>query len=100
MALIPLRDNCYGSVIQSKGNPNSLIINPYPKKIQYIFQVEAVGPDCREINEGDVAVVKEGGAVVTVYDTDTTASRQLFLINEKEILAVLRNEEDATATAG
>lgn len=62
------------------------------KKLHYMATVTAVGPDCKELRIGDIAVLPpSGGTMVTIVDEETNEPRRVFAISESVVLARWRD---------
>lgn len=84
-----------GEVIEEMAmRQTGMLIDPFPRKVPYIMKVTAIGPACKELQVGDIAILPSGGgATVRVIDEDTGEEDKVFLIREEDVLGFWREEE-------
>ena len=59
-----------------------------PKKQPHQVTVEAVGPDVREMEVGDIAFLPHGGGtMITVHNESDGTFKHVFVISESAVLA-------------
>lgn len=64
------------------------------KNAHYQALVTAVGPECVELECGDIAVLPPfGGTMLTVVDEETGGYQRVFAIRERDVLARFRGDE-------
>lgn len=74
------------------GGARTLTAALAPEKVPYQVIVTAVGPDCKEVQIGDLAILpKGGGTMVTI--TEGNIPKRVYMIAESKILCVLRDDE-------
>ena len=57
-------------------------------KLHFMVTVTAAGPDCKELEVGDTAVLPpQSGTMVTIIDEVTNEPRRVFAISERVVLA-------------
>lgn len=61
------------------------------KNLHYMAEITAVGPDCRELAVGDIAILPPyGGSMVTIINENNEPER-VFAISESAVLARWRD---------
>lgn len=64
-------------------------LEPEPKLFQ--IKVIATGPDCIELEKGDIAILKARvGSMITVVNVKTREPRRVFCVSEDDVLARFR----------
>jgi hypothetical protein len=63
------------------------------KPVNFLVSVTNVGPDCRELQVGDTAILPYGGGtMVTVINEETNEPMRIFAISERVVLARWRED--------
>lgn len=90
MKLLPLNDTVFGEPLV-RDAPSKILFTP-AQKLDNSFRVIAVGPDCKELQVGDVGLVESlSGTMVSIYDENDELHRY-YLIREANVLAVYKEE--------
>lgn len=81
-----------GKVV-SPGGSRELTASLAPEKVPFQIRVTSVAEGCKEVQEGDLAILPVGGGTMVTI-TKSGEARRLYMISEKNILAVLRDSND------
>lgn len=65
-----------------------------PDKRVYQVMVIAVGPECKDLQVGDLAILPpRKGTMITVVDEKTNEPLRVYAIRESDVLALYRMED-------
>lgn len=88
----------FGDVVESKAGRGQLSVSKRqieaqlaPEKMVYQVIVTALGPECRTLRVGDVALLPpRKGTMVTIMDEKTGEPERVYAIKESDVLALYR----------
>jgi len=74
-------------------NRRQLVAGLDGKKQPFQVTVVGMGPDCQEVELGDILILPAGvGTMITVIDEDTGSAARVYAIRESAVLARFRED--------
>jgi co-chaperonin GroES (HSP10) len=92
MEIRPLKNRIIGKLKGESKKSGSIILIQKQSGVRQLLEVQYIGPDCKEVNIGDICVLPDvwSGAVLEIYDDESDITESLFVISEDAILATIR----------